>query len=107
GATATAPADCCTALYVLFPVFRSGKMSTDALPATSESGILEAATEAETAASYCSGPSTLSSGLAALTNLVASRTLSTASPEPESPVEYDSMATRGSTPNCAAVAAEA
>ena len=29
---ATAPADLCTALYVLLPVFRSGKMSTLALP---------------------------------------------------------------------------
>src|SRR5699024_6497559 len=107
GPTATAPADCCTALYVLLPVLRSGKMNTLALPATSDSGILEAATEAETAASYCSGPSTLSCGLAVLTSWVAWRTLSTASPEPESPVEYDSMATRGSTPNWVAVAAEA
>src|SRR5690625_3028450 len=107
GPTATAPADCCTALSVLLPVLRSGKINTDALPATSDSGIFEAATDAETAASYCSGPSTLNCGLAALTRLVASRTLSTASPEPESPVEYDSMATRGSTPNCCAVCADA
>ena len=34
-------------------------------------------------------------------------TLSTSEPEPEAPVEYDSIATRGSTPNAAAVRAEA
>src|SRR5699024_12286414 len=61
GPTATAPADCCTALYVLLPVLRSGKINTVACPATSDSGILEAATDGETAASYCSGPSTFSS----------------------------------------------
>ncbi len=31
---AMAPVDCCTALYVLLPVLRSGKMHTLALPAT-------------------------------------------------------------------------
>src|SRR5690625_4361312 len=87
GPTATAPADCCTALYVLLPVLRSGKINTVACPATSDSGILEAATDAETAASYCSGPSTFSSGRLSRTSAVASRTLSTSAPLPDSPVE--------------------
>ena len=34
GPMAMAPVDCCTALYVLLPVLRSGKMHTLALPAT-------------------------------------------------------------------------
>ena len=38
GPMATAPALRCTALYVLLPVFRSGKISTVAFPATAESG---------------------------------------------------------------------
>ena len=35
-----------------------------------------------------------------------SRTFSTSAPEPDSPVEYDSIATRGSMPNCSAVPAD-
>jgi hypothetical protein len=38
-------------------------------------------------------------GARSRTNAVASRTLSTSSPDPDSPVEYDSIATRGSMPN--------
>src|SRR5690625_460224 len=52
GPTATAPAVRCTALYVLFPVFRSGKINTVACPATADSGSLALATETSTAASY-------------------------------------------------------
>jgi hypothetical protein len=37
---------------------------------------------------------------------VASLTFSTSAPEPDSPVEYDSIAMRGSIPNWAAVAAD-
>ena len=37
---------------------------------------------------------------------VASRTLSTSAPLPESPVEYESSATRGSIPNRDAVSAD-
>jgi hypothetical protein len=46
-------------LYVLFPVFKSGKISTLACPATSEFGILLCPTSISTAASYCIGPSIL------------------------------------------------
>ena len=56
-------------------------------------------------ASYWIGPSTSTCGARLRTNPVASLTLSTSAPEPDSPVEYDSMATRGSMPNCAAVCA--
>src|SRR4029078_4092109 len=52
GPIAIAPALRCTALSVLLPVLRSGKISTVALPATFESGILALATVASTAASY-------------------------------------------------------
>ncbi|MNW65023.1 hypothetical protein D3C74_433640 [compost metagenome] len=62
-------------------------MKTVALPATSEPGILEAATEASTAASYWMGPSTNRSGRRLRTSSVAERTLSTSTPEPDSPVE--------------------
>ncbi len=37
---------------------------------------------------------------------MAARTFSTSAPVPDSPVEYDSIATRGSMPNLAAVAAD-
>ena len=37
---------------------------------------------------------------------VAARTLSTSAPVPDVPVEYDSIATRGSMPNATAVSAE-
>src|SRR5699024_5060213 len=73
--TAQAPADCYTALYVLLPVLGSGKISPLACPATSDTGILEAATHAEAAASYCIGPSTFSSGRLSRTSVVASRNL--------------------------------
>ncbi len=106
GPTAIAPAERCTALYVLLPVLRSGKISTVACPATSEPGSLVAATDGSTAASYWIGPSIIRSGRRSRTSSVASRTLSTSAPEPESPVEYESMAIRGSTPNRAAVAAD-
>src|SRR5260370_6081938 len=48
----------CTALYVVLPVSRSGKMKTLARPATGMPGRLAWPTEAMAAASYCSGPST-------------------------------------------------
>ena len=44
GPTATAPAERCTALYVLLPVFRSGKTKTVARPATALPGSFVAAT---------------------------------------------------------------
>ena len=84
---ATAPAERCTALYVLLPVFRSGKTNTVARPATVEPGIFASATDASTAASYCSGPSTSRSGRRSRTSSVAARTRSTSAPEPEVPVE--------------------
>src|SRR5690606_16886500 len=87
GPTATAPAERCTALYVLLPVLRSGNTNTVARPATSDPGSLDAATEASTAASYWMGPSTSSSGARSRTKPVAVRTLSTSAPEPDSPVE--------------------
>ncbi len=37
---------------------------------------------------------------------MAARTFSTSAPEPDEPVEYDSIATRGSMPKRAAVAAD-
>src|ERR1700756_2676573 len=52
------------------------------------------------------GPSIGSCGSRVRTNSVAVLTLSTSAPVPESPVEYDNMATFGSMPNCAAVRAE-
>src|SRR5215208_234867 len=52
GPIAIAPALRWTALYVLLPVLRSGKMRTVARPATLESGILALATVWSTAASY-------------------------------------------------------
>ena len=87
-------------------MLRSGKISTVARPATSESGIFVLATDGSTAASYWMGPSTSSSGSRWRTNSVAALTLSTSAPEPLVPVEYDSMATRGSIPNLAAVRAD-
>jgi hypothetical protein len=67
---------------------------------------LSAATLASTAASYWIGPSTLRSGRRSRTASVASRTASTSGPDPDVPVEYESIAIRGVTPNCAAVSAE-
>jgi len=58
------------------------------------------------AASNWIGPSTFSSGARLRTSSVASRTLSTSAPEPDVPVEYDSIATRGSMPKIAAVSAQ-
>ena len=81
-------------------------MNTVARPATSEPGIFAAATAASAAASYWIGPSTSSSGARSRTSAVAARTFSTSAPEPDSPVEYDSIAMRGSMPNCVAVAAD-
>src|SRR6185369_10817197 len=106
GPIATAPALRCTALYVLLPVLRSGKISTVARPATLESGILLAAVVGSTAASYWMGPSTRVRGPLPRTNSVAALTLSTSAPVPDVPVEYDSMATRGSMSNWAAVRAD-
>ena len=77
----------CVALYALFPALRSGKIMTVALPATSLFGSLVRATPASTAASYCIGPSTFSSGRHSFTIRVASRTLSTSLPWPDSAVE--------------------
>lgn len=72
GPIAIAPALRCTALYVLLPVLRSGKISTVARPATGESGILVEATDGSTAASYWIGPSTRRSGSRLRTSSVAS-----------------------------------
>ncbi|SLJ01917.1 Uncharacterised protein [Mycobacteroides abscessus subsp. abscessus] len=58
------------------------------------------------AASYWIGPSTSSSGARSRTRSVATRTFSTSAPLPDSPVEYDSIATRGSMPKRWAVRAE-
>src|SRR5690606_21254880 len=106
GPIATAPAERCTALYVLLPVLRSGKMNTVARPATSLPGIFEVPTEASTAASYWIGPSTFRSGRRERTSAVACLTLSTSAPLPASPVEYDSIAMRRSISNSSAVAAD-
>jgi hypothetical protein len=81
-------------------------MKTVARPATSLPGSLARATPTSTAASYWIGPSTNSSGARSCTRAVASRTRSTSSPLPDAPVEYESIAIRGSTPNCRAVRAE-
>ena len=81
-------------------------MKTVARPATALLGSLVRATLASTAASYWIGPSTERSGLRRRTISVASRTRSTSAPAPDSPVEYESIAIRGSTPNRAAVAAD-
>ncbi len=81
-------------------------MKTVALPATGLSGSFVAATRGSIAASYWIGPSTSRSGRFCRTRAVASATFSTSAPAPEVPVEYDSIATRGSTPNWAAVSAE-
>ena len=87
-------------------MLRSGKTKTVARPATSESGSLVRATAASMAASYWMGPSTGRSGARSRTSAVAAETFCTSVPAPDAPVEYDSIATRGSTPNAAAVAAD-
>lgn len=76
------------ACRVLLPVFL-GREDEDrrATPATSEPGIFWRATTSSTAASNWIGPSTLISGARSRTSRVASRTLSTSAPAPESPVE--------------------
>ena len=86
-------------------MLRSGKTNTVARPATALPGSLVLATSGSTAASYWIGPSIGRSGRSCRASAVASRTRSTSSPEPDSPVEYDSIATRGSIPNIAAVPA--
>src|SRR6266568_3714351 len=75
----------CTALYVVLPVSRSGKMKTLARPATGLPGRLAWPTEAIAAASYCSGPSTARPGSRWRTIRVASATLSTSVPGPGGP----------------------
>lgn len=62
-------------------------MNIVACPATADFGSLEAAMVVSAAASYWMGPSMASSGLRVFTSLVASRTFSTDSPLPDSPVE--------------------
>ena len=81
-------------------------MNTVAWPATWLPGSLVRATSMSMAASYCSGPSSSSSGARSLAMRVASMTFSTSAPLPDEPVEYDSMATRGSMPKMRAVWAE-
>ncbi len=81
-------------------------MKTVARPATVDSGIFVLATAASAAASYWIGPSTGSCGILCFTSSVAARTLSTSAPEPDSPVEYESIATRGSMPNFCDVSAD-
>ena len=80
-----------------------------AWPATSESDplYLMAATSASTAASNWIGPSMGYSLHRLLAFEVASRIVSMSAPWFESPDAYESMATRGSTPNCLAVCADA
>ena len=95
----------CTALYVLLPVFRSGKMNTVARPATGESGSLSVPPPDRSPRRTGSDPR--AAGRArSRTRAVAARTFSTSAPDPEVPVEYDSIATRGSMPNCCAVSTE-
>ena len=81
-------------------------MNTVARPATTESGIFDLPTDASTAASYWIGPSTRRSGRRLRTSSVAARTLSTSTPVPDSPDEYDNIAMRGSMLNWAAVVAD-
>ena len=80
-------AERCTALYVVLPVFRSGKIKTVARPATCESGAFDFATSSMIAASYCSGPSITRAGRFSCAMRVASRTFSTSLPAPDVPVE--------------------
>lgn len=87
-------------------MLRSGNTKTVARPATSLPGSFACATVGSMAASYWMGPSIGRSGRRSRAILVAWRTLSTSAPDPDSPVEYDSMATSGSMPNCDAVPAE-
>ena len=83
-------------------------MHTVAFPATAPpSGNLTAATSGSTAASIWNGPSMSSSGAIAFASFVASITFSIFGPLFESPVAYESIATRGATPNARAVAAAA
>ena len=86
-------------------MLRSGKTNTVARPATALPGSFAAATSGSTAASYWIGPSMSRSGRRSRASAVPRRTFSTSAPEPDSPVEYDSIATRGSIPNIAAVPA--
>ena len=81
-------------------------MRTLACPATGEFGIFCFPTLASTAASYWIGPSTKISGRWDFTICVASRTLSTSSPLPEVPEEYDKRATLGSIPKAFAESAD-
>jgi hypothetical protein len=74
-------------------------MNTVARPATCESGSFVRATSASMAASYWIGPASSRSGARSAASAVAARTRSTSAPDPEDPVEYDSIATRGSMPN--------
>ena len=62
-------------------------MNTVACPATGLFGAFWRPTLAMAAASYCKGPSINRSGRCSRARRVASRTLSTSTPEPESPVE--------------------
>src|SRR5699024_12428427 len=67
---------------------------------------LYAASPAPQAASNGKRPSTLSCGSFAFADSTAATARSTSGPAPEEPVEYDTLATRGSMPNCFAVRAE-
>ncbi len=80
-----------------------------AWPATSESDpiYLMAATSASAAAANWIGPSMGYSLHRLLAFEVASLMVSMSAPWFESPDAYESMATRGSTPNCLAVCADA
>ena len=77
----------------MFPALRSGKIYTVAFPATLLFGDLIFATSASYAASNWIGPSNGRSGFLALANSAAWRTFSTEAPMPDSPVEYESIAT--------------
>ena len=65
------------------------------------------ATAWSVAASYWMGPSTGRPGSRAPTSAVARVTFSTSVPDPDAPVEYDSIATRGSIPKAAAACDDA
>ena len=80
----------------MLPTSRHGTTRTLALPAMSLPGAFFVPTDGTRAASACSSPSILRSGLSSLAKRVASTTLSTTSCLALPLVEKESMATRGS-----------
>ena len=80
----------------MFPASRSGKIRTLALPATGLPGALEAPTLGTIAASSWNSPSSARSGFCSFAILVASTTLSTSACFALPFVEWESIATTGS-----------